>query len=322
MASGDMDALQRLAQSGDPSALTALGKRLLVGEGLQAAPGTGADLLRKAASNGHAEAAAQLAICAAWGVAQTRNIEEALDHLEQAAGLGWLPAQRELQLLARNSGSDWSALRGRIAVATWTTPPAARIVSERPRVIVIEGFMSAAECDWLIERGRPSLRRAMVYRDSAKPRTADTRTNSEAPFTLFNADIVLNLIRERMSSATRAPTTFFEVAKLLHYEPGQQFALHADFLQINTPELLREVAARGQRAATFLVYLNDDFEGGETDFPRIPFRFKGGRGDALLFSNIDPAGAPDYDTVHAGLPPTRGEKWLLSQWIRTRAVGA
>jgi hypothetical protein len=39
-----------------------------------------------------------------------------------------------------------------------------------------------------------------------------------------------------------------------------------------------------------------------------------------LFSNIDAAGAPDYDTVHAGLPPVCGEKWLFSQWIRTRAV--
>jgi len=24
------------------------------------------------------------------------------------------------------------------------------------------------------------------------------------------------------------------------------------------------------------------------------------------------------DTLHTGLPPTRGEKWLLSQWMRER----
>ena len=83
---------------------------------------------------------------------------------------------------------------------------------------------------------------------------------------------------------------------------------------------------RGQRAATLLVYLNDDYEGGETDFPRINFRFKGGLGDALIFSNIDPAGAPDYDTVHAGLPPTTGEKWLFcngfgrGRWSRQARV--
>ena len=197
-----------------------------------------------------------------------------------------------------------------------------RIVFDRPRVIVIEQFASAPECEWLIQRGRPGLARAMVYRGASTPQAADTRTNTETSFTIFNADVMINLIRERMSSATRAATSFFEVTKLLHYEPGQQFALHGDFLQPSTPELVQEIQRRGQRAATFLTYLNDDFEGGETEFPRISFRFKGKRGDALLFSNTDRAGAPDYETVHAGLPPTSGEKWLLSQWIRSRPIDA
>lgn len=319
-ASHDIDALRKLARSGETRALTRLGIRLLVGEGVPPAPVDGVGLLREAASHGDAEAAAQLAVCAAWGVAQTRDIGEALDHLERAAGLGWLPAQNELQLLARESGGDWPTLRRKIDVVTWTTPPVSRVVRERPRVVVIERFMSAAECRWLIQRGRPGLSRAMVYRGSSQAHTADTRTNTEVAFTILNADVVLNLIRERMSSVTRAPTAFFEIAKMLHYEPGQQFALHADFLQLNTPQLVQEVQVRGQRAATFLVYLNDDYAGGETDFPRIGFRFKGNSGDALLFSNVDAAGAPDYDTVHAGLPPTHGEKWLLSQWIRSRPV--
>ena len=49
--------------------------------------------------------------------------------------------------------------------------------------------------------------------------------------------------------------------------------MHGDFLQANTPELAQEVELRGQRSSTFLVYLNDGFEGGETDFPRLGFRY-------------------------------------------------
>jgi len=74
----------------------------------------------------------------------------------------------------------------------------------------------------------------------------------------------------------------------------------------------------GQRVATFLVYLNDGYEGGETSFPRLDYRFKGATGDALVFANVEPNGAPDPRTMHAGTPTTRGEKWLLSQWIRDR----
>jgi prolyl 4-hydroxylase len=315
-----IEALREQARRGDSRALITLGKRLLVGEGAPLAPAEGVDLLRQADVRGDADAAALLAVCAAWGVGQSRDVNAALDCLERAAQRGGASAQRELQLLARDSGRDWSALRRRIDVASWTTAPALRVIFDRPRVIVIEQFATAPECEWLIQRGRPGLARAMVYRGASTPQTADTRTNTETSFTIFNADVMINLIRERMSSATRAATSFFEVTKLLHYEPGQQFALHGDFLQPNTPELVQEIQRRGQRAATFLTYLNDDFEGGETEFPRISYRFKGKRGDALLFSNTDRAGAPDYETVHAGLPPTSGEKWLLSQWIRSRPM--
>ena len=40
--------------------------------------------------------------------------------------------------------------------------------------------------------------------------------------------------------------------------------------------------------------------------------------DALLFLNVDARGQPHPQSLHAGLPPTRGEKWVLSMWVRDR----
>jgi hypothetical protein len=59
-------------------------------------------------------------------------------------------------------------------------------------------------------------------------------------------------------------------------------------------------------------------EGGETDFPRLGIRHRGRKGDGLMFRNVDAEGRGDYRTLHAGLPPTQGEKWLVSLWIRDR----
>jgi prolyl 4-hydroxylase len=65
-----------------------------------------------------------------------------------------------------------------------------------------------------------------------------------------------------------------------------------------------------------LVYLSDDYEGGETSFPHTGLSFRGRAGDALLFRNAGADGRPDPLSLHAGLPVTRGTKYLASRWIR------
>ena len=321
MARIDFEDLRRRASNGDLDALNVLGRALLLGEGVTQSIAAGARLTHEAAARSQPEALARRALCAAWGIAQPRNIDAALDDLLLAAQGGWTPAQRQLQLLARGAHGDWEALRHAIDLSALTSAPALRILSEHPFIAVVDRFASAAECAWLIERGRPTLARAKVYRDSPIAQTAASRTNSETGFTIGNADVFLSLLRDRMASVTSMATRFFEVTKLLHYSAGQQFALHSDFLATNTPELQKEIQMRGQRVLTLLVYLNDDYDGGVTEFPRAGLRFRGNRGDALIFRNTDATGAPDYASVHAGTVVERGEKWLLSQWVRAKPLG-
>lgn len=305
--------LRARASSGDLDALTALGMKLLLGEGIPAVPQEGVACLMQAASRGHAEATAQLALITAFGVMRPRNLADAITCLRRAAALGWALARQELQLLARGATD--------VSVAALTALPPVRIVSESPRIRVYERFATPAECEWLIERGRNHLKRALVYRKDAEGHhTADSRTNTESDYTYSNASVLLALMRDRIAAAAGIATEHFEVAKLLHYEPGEEFRPHGDFQETSTPALAREVERRGQRVATFLIYLNDDYEGGETDFPRVGVRHKGARGDALLFFNVDAAGQPDFNTIHAGQPTTRGEKWLFSQWIRSKPL--
>ncbi len=321
MAAVDIQTLRNRAHAGDVAALTALGKRLLTGDGLRAEPAEGAACLADAAARGGPEANALVARLAGWGVLRPRDLAVALDYLQRAAEFGWGPAQEELRLLARDPGTDWGALRRQVDTAGWIRAAPAKTLSDAPRICVIEGFASAAECEWLIERGRHGMRRAMVYRrDAPGHAEAESRTNTESDFTIWNADLVLGLLRDRIAVSIGADTRFFEVTKLLRYEPGQQFSLHADFQEPTTPALARELELHGQRVLTFLVYLNEDYEGGETEFPQVGLRYRGRRGDALYFVNADAGGTPDRRTVHAGLPPTRGTKWLLSQWVRNRAV--
>ena len=71
-----------------------------------------------------------------------------------------------------------------------------------------------------------------------------------------------------------------------------------------------------------LVYLNEDYEGGETEFLASGRRFRGKTGDGLLFRNADLAtGMPDPNSRHAGLPVTAGCKLIASRWIRQKPYG-
>jgi prolyl 4-hydroxylase len=111
-----------------------------------------------------------------------------------------------------------------------------------------------------------------------------------------------------------------EGATVLHYDVGEQITNHYDFIDPSIPDYDQEVRTRGERIMTFLAYLNDDYEGGETEFPRLGVRHKGRRGEGLYFINALPDGKPDRRSWHAGRPPVRGEKWILSQFIRNRRV--
>jgi hypothetical protein len=174
-------------------------------------------------------------------------------------------------------------------------------------------------CQWVIERARGRLVRAQIYGAAdGRARLSGRRTNTETDFNVVESDVILLLLRARIAAVTDLPTAAMELTKVLHYSPGEQFELHHDYLDPAEPGLAAEIAARGQRLATFLVYLNDDFDGGETEFPTLGLRHRGATGSALYFANVDMRNKPDPRSLHAGLAPTSGEKWLLSQWIRDR----
>lgn len=300
-----------------PAGSVAEARRLLVAR-------ADVDALRRAVAALHeagedGEALNVLAGLVALG-AVPQPLTDALDLLQRAAQCGHAPSQAELRLLARREGDDWSALRKTIDIGALSRAPSMRVLSQAPRVGAVGGFATPAECAWLIATGRGGLARAKVYLKAEEAEVASSRTNSEADYSYLTMTVTLRLVRERIAAALGASSKLFEGTKLLHYAPGEAFAPHVDFQMPSTPALAREIAQRGQRVATFLLYLNEDYEGGETEFPRLPLRFRGATGDALLFANVEPSGAPDFRTIHAGLPPTRGEKWLLSQWVRDKPV--
>ena len=306
--------LESRAAAGELEAQFELGSELLSFPDSARSFTRGAALVEAAALQGHAEAMSMLATLEAIGAGRPRNWIRALDLLRSAAARGSEQAAGQLRLLGgANAGVEIAALL--------RAPPPTPL-SERPRLRVFEGFARAAECRWIIDRMRCRLGPAMVWDDAdGRGKVDPVRSNSAVELRLAAMDVVTALVRARIAAATALPEAIFEVPQVMHYSVGQEFRPHHDFLDPGEPGPAADIARRGQRMGTFLLYLNDDFEGGETEFPRAGLSHRGRAGDALFFANVLPDGRPDALTVHSGRSPRRGEKWILSQWIRDRIPG-
>lgn len=215
-------------------------------------------------------------------------------------------------------GFDWETVRSRCDPARWLTMRPGTTSYPLPQAATIVSLIPASWCQYLIGLAAQRLQRATVN-DVARGRVVHSmRTNSSANFPAGDSDPLLQLVNHRMAQACGLPLDHQEQTCILHYLPGQSYEDHFDFIDPDVPLFHDELASRGQRVVTVLIYLNAGYEQGETHFPLLDWRYKGAPGDALVFRNVTATGAADRSTLHAGRPPTRGEKWLLSKWVRSR----
>lgn len=331
---GAIDLLARATGSGDLHAMTRLGKRLMVGDRAPLLPRQGASMVLEAAQKGIAEAVATVSVMQCIGVFQEQSWPQALQTLIHAARLGWLPAREQLLLLneaaaAGASGidlgtqdADWCVEVGEgIDLDTWFRVGEERVLAEAPRIVSFPDFIPASWCRFFIRLSQHRLRPALVY-DSANKRNfrSTTRTNTIAEFNLVENEFLHFLLQARMSRACKVPMQQMEGTAILHYSPGEKISNHYDFVDPELPHYEQEIRENGQRIITFLVYLNDAYAGGETAFPEVGISHRGQLGEGLYFVNALADGSPDTRTLHAGMPPESGEKWIVSQFIRNRPV--
>jgi hypothetical protein len=194
------------------------------------------------------------------------------------------------------------------------------VKSRAPRVSAYSGFVQPEICDVLISMATSRLVPARVYDPvSREDIVAAHRNNTVASFDIGSVELVHALVQARMSAACEMSERMMEGPTVLHYAPGEEIQNHYDFVDPeSTHDYAGEVARNGQRVITFLIYLNDDYDGGETAFPELDLVHKGRRGDALYFVNVLADLSPDLRALHAGRPTTRGEKWVVTQFVRSR----
>lgn len=296
---GAADVLDRAQQSGDAAAARELASWFLSGQIIRRSLASSRAMFERAAELGDAGSAKVARAFIAGGVGGPADWPRALGLLRNAA-VSDTEAAGQLRLIeAMDLEPDGGPARQFIA----------ETLSGTPEVRRFPALFSAAECAYLIETAKPLLQPSVVVDPRTGRQVANpVRTSSAAGFPFMDENPAIHALNRRLAAASGSDVHAGEPLQVLHYVPGQQYHRHSDALP--------NVPPGQQRVMTFLVWLNEDYEGGETAFPAADLKVRGKTGEGLLFRNAAADGTPDPRAIHAGLPVTRGAKFLASRWIR------
>ncbi|XP_017238457.1 probable prolyl 4-hydroxylase 9 isoform X2 [Daucus carota subsp. sativus] len=173
-----------------------------------------------------------------------------------------------------------------------------QVLSWKPRALYFPGFATPEQCESIIKIAKASLEPStLALRKGEKAENLKGIRTSSGTFIKASEDKsgTLDIIEDKISSATMIPRTHGEVA-------------------------------------SFLLYLSDVEEGGETMFPYenglnydnydpdacAGLKVKPRKGDGLLFYSLYPNGTIDKASLHGSCPVIRGQKWVATKWLRNQ----
>lgn len=249
------------------------------------------------------------------GVAADRA--EARAWLSAAAEDGvWLARRRLAELSQDNSGAPTAATpvpacEGPLPECTPQEPLPSPAVHTCQFLSYHDDVLDSYLCDHFINSAAPRLMPSgVVDPDTGATLQSALRTSHSMHVVPSMYDAVVAELVKRIAVIAGLPVSHAEPLGVLRYGPGQEYKPHYDYY---TDDL-----HQAQRISTVFVYLSDVAEGGGTDFPRLQVKVEPARGRAVKFLNCSPDGKPNPDTLHAGLPVIRGEKWLATLWFWDR----
>ncbi|KDP32045.1 hypothetical protein JCGZ_12506 [Jatropha curcas] len=208
-----------------------------------------------------------------------------------------------------------------------------QILSWQPRALYFPNFATSEQCQSIINMSKPNLKPSTLAlrKGETEENTKGIRTSS-GMFISASEDKsgVLDAIEEKIARATMLPRANGEAFNVLRYEIGQKYNSHYD--AFHPAEYGPQ---KSQRVASFLLYLSDVEEGGETMFPFengfdvdesydfqkcTGLRVKPRKGDGLLFYSLFPNNTIDPTSLHGSCPVIKGEKWVVTKWIRDQEL--
>lgn len=182
-----------------------------------------------------------------------------------------------------------------------------------PRNIILEHkALDAKKCDQLVsyyetrkkqwlQVNQTSLEGGKYVQDKQRI----TQTVDQGKYQKYIDRLIESSLTRILNKHFQKTLYWYERPHVLYYKEGGKYSAHSDSENHNT--IIDSWVKVIDRDYSILLYLADDFEGGELLFNRFGFRYKPRRGDLVVFPS-------DQRYIHTAEPVTNGNRYAIVSW--------
>jgi prolyl 4-hydroxylase len=207
-------------------------------------------------------------------------------------------------------------------------------VSTDPLLIYISDFLSLSEIDHILKVTDELFVPSRVYAGSSSHRNS---SSCVLPLSDPIHELVVRRSKHFLDKVIEehpaAGLSYFDIEplQLVRYGPSEYYHKHVDWFDTLHKENKGWNSRLYNRGASFFIYLEDECEGGGTEFPEISgaqlpesimersekgISFIPQKGNGLFWVNLKPDGIGDDRLIHAGLPVKKGRKVGMNIWVK------
>ena len=179
---------------------------------------------------------------------------------------------------------------------------------------IINNIINEQEANHIISKSSMQLNDSRILGD-----TLDTKIRKSKSTWLYKDDPVVMKIMIKIANIVKLPLENAEALQVVKYDPSGYYNEHHDSC-CDGHQLCAEFIKRGgQRIKTILIYLNDEFTEGATNFPVLNKKFKPPKYSAVIFNPLATNSNKCHPkALHAGLPVKSGTKYVANLWFREK----
>ena len=179
------------------------------------------------------------------------------------------------------------------------------VLSKEPIILLMNNFLDKSDCESVLK-----LQMKLEKSTTAMNKIKDYRKSFVA--LVDEQDTVIKNIKNKIAKSFGLDGNGMEKLQLQKYPEGGYYKEHFD---AKSEDHFQKDKSFSQRKYSIIIYLNDNFIGGETVFPKKNISVKPQQGRLLLFSNmLNETNFVHPFSSHLAKKITEGEKWILTTW--------